>query len=102
MPVRVKSERHPPRAIAGIETKLFHIRVPGTVQRIRIRPTQLRTKRLQQLNMGEQLVLDIYGQQLMLTVKLGMKSDYPTHAPIMLSKSYAVNDTNVNLSIYGH
>ena len=44
---RVKDERHTPDPVIRIKTSLFHIRMPGACQRIRIGTAKLRTKCLQ-------------------------------------------------------
>ena len=82
-PPRVKGKGHAPHAVRGIESKLLHIGVARSVQRIGPGTAQRRAECFEKLRMGKQLVLHLGGERVKLRIEGRIKLDFPTHPPIM-------------------
>ena len=80
----VKGKCYTPFNISRAKTQLFHVRVPGTVERVNAGPSQLRPELLQKLCKSKDLRLYILVQSIKFRLELISNFDDPRHINSML------------------
>ena len=75
----VEGECNAPDPVGGIEAQLLHVRVLRALQRIHAGAPELRPEGLQELGVGEQLVLNLLGQVREFPLERRIEQNAPLH-----------------------
>ena len=87
----IKGESHSPFTIRRTKSQLLHVRMPGAVERVNTRASQVRPKLLQNQRQSQNLRLYVLGKRIELRLKLIADLYGPSHPANMALIPYDVS-----------